>query len=291
MARDRRLRALPPRRRARWPDGTRRRARHGPRPDGDASSGSGCTSRPRPSSRRSPWSSGCTRSPSRTRSTPTSGPRSRSSPTRCSSCSRRCATTRTTQQVELGDVMLFVGDSFIVSVRHGKGRALGDIRQPAGGEPDLLELRPVRGALRRRRPRRRRLQRDRLRGRGGHRGGRGAGLLARTAATTRRRIYNLKREVIEFRRAVLPAGGADVPARRPARCRMCTSGCSRSSATWPTTRVRVVGAGRRLRRPARRRCSTPTWPRSACSRTRTCAGSRPGWRSPPSPRRSPGSTA
>ena len=30
------------------------------------------------------------------------------------------------QQVDLGDVMLFLGDSFIVSVRHGKGRALAE---------------------------------------------------------------------------------------------------------------------------------------------------------------------
>ena len=33
------------------------------------------------------------------------------------------------QQVELGDVMLFLGDAFVVTVRHGAARALADVRR------------------------------------------------------------------------------------------------------------------------------------------------------------------
>jgi magnesium transporter len=47
-----------------------------------------------------------------------------------------------TQQIELGDVMLFMGDSFIVSVRHGQARALKGIRQRLEREPELLECGP-----------------------------------------------------------------------------------------------------------------------------------------------------
>ena len=108
-----------------------------------------------------------------------------------------------TQQVELGDVMLFLGDSFIVSVRHGRARALSDIRRRLEIESDLLECGPA------------------------------AVLYAVSDAVVddyseiafaveedieeveervfslernndAARIYNLKREVIEFRRAVRP---------------------------------------------------------------------------------------
>ncbi len=77
----------------------------------------------------------------------------------CSSSSRRCATTRTRQQIELGDVMLFVGDSFVVTVRHGQGRALADVRQRLERSTRPARLRPVRRPLRDRRRDRRRLQR------------------------------------------------------------------------------------------------------------------------------------
>jgi magnesium transporter len=46
------------------------------------------------------------------------------------------------QQIDLGDVMLFVGDSFIVTVRHGQGRALGDIRKRLEHQPELLDCGP-----------------------------------------------------------------------------------------------------------------------------------------------------
>jgi magnesium transporter len=46
------------------------------------------------------------------------------------------------QQIDLGDVMLFVGDSFVVTVRHGQARALKGIRHRLELEPELLECGP-----------------------------------------------------------------------------------------------------------------------------------------------------
>jgi magnesium transporter len=107
------------------------------------------------------------------------------------------------QQIELGDLMLFVGDSFIVTVRHGKGRALTNLRKRLEAQHDLLECGPsaVLYAIA-----------DKV----------VDDYQVITAAvledieeveqqifSTERnnsggRIYNLKREVIEFRHAALP---------------------------------------------------------------------------------------
>jgi len=46
------------------------------------------------------------------------------------------------QQIELGDVMLFVGDSFVVTVRHGKGRALADVRKRLETQQEILDCGP-----------------------------------------------------------------------------------------------------------------------------------------------------
>jgi magnesium transporter len=46
------------------------------------------------------------------------------------------------QQIDLGDVMLFLGDSFIVSVRHGQGRALSGVRKRLEQDPRLLACGP-----------------------------------------------------------------------------------------------------------------------------------------------------
>jgi magnesium transporter len=110
-----------------------------------------------------------------------------------------------TQQIELGDVMLFVGDSFIVTVRHGQARALTDIRKRLEAQQELLDCGPsaVLYAVCDRvvddytdiaieieddiaEVEERVFSPDR------------AGLASR--------IYNLKREVIEFRHAVVPLG-------------------------------------------------------------------------------------
>jgi magnesium transporter len=46
------------------------------------------------------------------------------------------------QQIDLGDVMLFLGDSFIVSVRHGQGRALAGVRKRLEQDARLLACGP-----------------------------------------------------------------------------------------------------------------------------------------------------
>ena len=44
--------------------------------------------------------------------------------------------------VELGEIMLFVGERFVVSVRHGEHSALGDTRRALEADPDRLALGP-----------------------------------------------------------------------------------------------------------------------------------------------------
>jgi magnesium transporter len=44
--------------------------------------------------------------------------------------------------VELGEILVFVGDSFIVTVRHGEVRELSEIRRKLEGRKDLLECGP-----------------------------------------------------------------------------------------------------------------------------------------------------
>ena len=107
------------------------------------------------------------------------------------------------QQIELGDVMLFVGDSFIVTVRHGQGRALANIRKRLEQNQEILDCGPssvlyaiadkivddysaialaVEEDIEE-------VEQQ---------------VFAPDRSNAASRIYNLKREVIEFRRAVLP---------------------------------------------------------------------------------------
>jgi magnesium transporter len=44
--------------------------------------------------------------------------------------------------ITLGDIMLFVGRDFIVSVRHGEGSALKEVRKRAESDPELLRCGP-----------------------------------------------------------------------------------------------------------------------------------------------------
>ena len=107
------------------------------------------------------------------------------------------------QQIELGDVMLFVGDSFVVTVRHGKGRALADVRKRLETQQEILDCGPsavlyaiadkivddystialaVEEDIEE-------VEQQ---------------VFSPARNTSAGRIYNLKREVIEFRRGVLP---------------------------------------------------------------------------------------
>jgi len=109
----------------------------------------------------------------------------------------------TAQQVDLGDVMLFVGDSFVVSARHGQARALADVRRRLEGERHLLDCGPsavlyaiadavvddyseISFAVEE--------DIEEVEER----------VFSPDRTNNASRIYNLKREVIEFRRAVRP---------------------------------------------------------------------------------------
>ena len=137
--------------------------------------------------------------------------------------------------VEIGEVMVFVGPRFVVTVRHGEGSPLHDVRLDLEAHPDLLGIGPsavlyavadrivddyVDGHRRHRRR---------------HRGGRGRGLLG-PAANPAERIYQLKREVLEFRRAVTPLVGADAaPGLRAGRAAARPAHRASTSATSTTT--------------------------------------------------------
>jgi len=107
------------------------------------------------------------------------------------------------QQIDLGDVMLFLGDSFIVSVRHGQGRALADVRRRLEQDERLLDCGPssvlyaicdaivddysaVSVAVE--------ADIEEVEER----------VFSPVRTNDAARIYNLKREVIEFRRGVRP---------------------------------------------------------------------------------------
>ena len=200
------------------------------------------------------------------------------------SSSRRRATSTREELVHIGEILVFVGPRFVVTVRHGKASPLHDVRLDLERQPELLAIGPERRPLRRRRPHRRRL-------RDGHRGGsrttssrsRSRGLLRRAGRTRPSASTASSASSLQFRRAVSPAGRADAaaglaadgPADRPAHGRLLPR------------RPRPPAARRRphrgLRRAADRRAAGQ--PRAAhdARQRRTCAASPPGWRSSPCP--------
>jgi magnesium transporter len=108
-----------------------------------------------------------------------------------------------TQQIELGDLMAFVGDSFIVTVRHGQGRALSNLRKRLEAQHELLDCGPsavlyaiadkvvddyqvIAAAVEE--------DIEEVEQQ----------MFSPERSNSAERIYNLKREVIEFRHAVLP---------------------------------------------------------------------------------------
>ena len=105
--------------------------------------------------------------------------------------------------VEIGEVMVFVGSNFVVSVRHGAGGALSTVRQDLEGDPERLALGPkaVLHAIA-----------DRIVDQYGEVArelDRDVGDVENEVFSDDRRnhakaIYKLKREVLEFRRAVVP---------------------------------------------------------------------------------------
>ena len=78
----------------------------------------------------------CIRSPSRTPTTATSGRRSRNMATRCSPCIHLLETEH--GEIAVGEVDIFVGRNFILSVRNRSGQHLLGVRERCEREPELL---------------------------------------------------------------------------------------------------------------------------------------------------------
>lgn len=178
-----------------------------------------------------------------------------------------------------GEIMVFVGPDFVVTVRHGRYCPLGDVREkleskaklisrgPAGvlhaiadhvvdkylQVADLMqaELEEVEAAV-----------------------------FAEVSSRDINRIYQLKREMLELKRAVGPLQTPSTPFPSGAASRR---RCANTSATSATT---SPGCASRCRRPTscRTRFCRPRWRARTRLLTRTCARSRPGSRSSRCPR-------
>ena len=173
--------------------------------------------------------------------------------------------------VETGEISLFVGHKFVVTVRHGSGGGLKDARHRLEGMSNVLAHGPSAvvyavcdAVVDRYEEVAESLQED-------------VDEVETSVFSTERtndsaRIYVLKRELAEMRRAVMPLREpmnrftAGSVTRHPQRRRR------RTSATSPTT-----SPAWRRRSTASTRCcpppSRPTSRRSRSSRTTTCAGS------------------
>ena len=161
---------------------------------------------------------------------------------------RRGEPTTASEVVETGEVMVFVGRDFVVTVRHGDHSGLRDVRQRLEADPEQLALGPaavlhaiadqivdgyvaVTDAIED--------DIDEIE----------AEVFAPRSAPDAEQIYVMKREVLELRRAVVPLGGPAAQADRGLQ----RAGAARGALVLPRRR-RPPGdrhrAGRRLRRAA-----------------------------------------
>jgi magnesium transporter len=105
--------------------------------------------------------------------------------------------------VEIGELMVFVGASFVVTVRHGEGSPLGEVRKDLEAHPDLLSMGPSSVLY---------AAGDRvvddyaevIEGFEDDIEEVEAEVFSGAGNNPAQRIYKLKREVLEFRRAVNP---------------------------------------------------------------------------------------
>ena len=187
-----------------------------------------------------------------------------------------------TEVIELGEILVFVGDDFIITVRHGEGSELHGIRERLEQNPELLSAGPgavvhaiVDKVVDDYQPA--------IDGLGQDIEEVEAEVFSPARPDRTERIYRLKREVLEFHHASAPLVE---PVDRLARGRY---------GVIPTEVQHLLP--RRQRPPAARRTSSSRAsatcsprapgeprPRSPCARTRTCARSRRAWRSSPCPR-------
>ena len=115
------------------------------------------------------------------------------------------------EEVEFGEIHLFIGTGYVIAVRHGEASVPRPRPRAARGAPRPARDGGRRGRLGDSRQGRGRLRPGRRRARERPRGGRGRHL--RQHGDSTQRIYFLKREVIEFHRAVAPAARAARVAR------------------------------------------------------------------------------
>ena len=196
------------------------------------------------------------------------------------------------EEVEFGEIHLFVGADFVITVRHSESPDLAAVRRRMENDPELLARGPeavlyaildsvVDGYA----PVVAGLQKDidEIETE-----------VFRGDPKVSRRIYELSREVIEFQRAARPliehAGRARPPASTStAPTRSCSATCATSPTTPRRSSERVDGFRQMLRRhpdgerhprdPGAERGDQARSPRRATTRTRRSSGSRPGRRS------------
>ena len=160
--------------------------------------------------------------------------------------------TESSEVVETGDVLMFIGEHFIITVRHGDACALGPVRADLERKPGAAGARARgRSPTRSRHGRRHRMvevvaaiEEDIARSRTGVRP------QGRSGTDRIQRIYQLKRELMEFKRAVLPL-------QRPLAALV-----ERPAAPVPPRRSAATSE-----------TSTTTWsaPSSRCSTSTTCS--------------------
>ena len=191
--------------------------------------------------------------------------------------------------VETGEISIFVGPDFVVTVRHGEGGELGIRRRDLEDQQTVLGHGPfavlysvcdkvvddyelVAEELQ--------MDVDEIE----------LSVFSEERTSDAQRIYTLKRELAEFRRAVAPLrepinrlARSEIPEMNPKAATFFRDCPRPRSSSWPTRSRRSTTCC-----PAR---TTPIWPGSRCSRTTTCARSRPGWPWPRFRPCSPASTA
>ena len=166
--------------------------------------GGPASTRPRTSSPRSPRHSTCRSWPSRTPAASTSGRSSRSTRAATSWSSRPPATTRRRSASTSARSICSSAPGYVVAVAARRGQpADRRPRAPPDRTPELMKPGVAGRRLGDPRPGGRRLRAGRRGIEDGHRGGR-AGRSSSEGGDSTERIYFLKREVIEFHRAVAP---------------------------------------------------------------------------------------
>ncbi|WCD90963.1 Cobalt/magnesium transport protein CorA [Streptomyces xanthophaeus] len=188
--------------------------------------------------------------------------------------------TETSEIVDTGEIMVFAGPGYAITVRHGSAPPLDDVRRKLQDDPQQLGCGPaaVLHAVAD-------MVVDRYMDVADAFAGDVDSLEAEVFSPDRPvdagRIYQLKRELLEFKRAVMPLAGAlqrlsegafpGIPAKVATYFRdVATTTSGSANRSCPSTNSS----------PA---CSVPASPSSASSRTPTCAASAPGPPSSPSP--------